>query len=235
MTALTLAFITGYLAYAAAFWGQAREGHDLIVPIVFFAGACFVWMSCRLSLQSVNDMRRVILLERESITDPLSGIYNRRYLERRLEEEFTRVQRYGTPLSILLIDIDHFKEVNDRFGHQAGDLVLSYLGKLILNGIRASDIAARYGGDELMIISPNTSLALAGALAERLRSQIEAHALILSSEPGQRHEINITVSIGVAACSDGTCDGHALIEQVDAGLYHAKSSGRNRVFVQGLH
>ena len=232
MTALIVAFVAGYLGYAGNFWHQAEALHDLIVPVVFFAGAGFVWLSCNLSLQSVNDMRRVILLEQENITDPLSGIYNRRYLERRLEEEFTRARRYGLPLSILLIDIDHFKQTNDEFGHQAGDLVLSYLGKLILNGVRASDIAARYGGDELMIISPNTSLALAAALAERLRSQIESHALVLTSEPGQRREIRITVCAGVATCHAATGNCQELVKDADEALYRAKTSGRNRVALQ---
>jgi len=126
---------------------------DLIVPSVFFFGAGFVWLTATLSLHTAIDIRRVTVLEHENITDPLIGIYNRRYLDRRLQEEFIRARRYSLPLSVLLLDIDHFKRVNDAYGHQVGDLVLSYLGKLLLSAIRATDIIARYGGEEILIRS----------------------------------------------------------------------------------
>jgi diguanylate cyclase (GGDEF)-like protein len=228
MAALILIFIAGYLGYARVFWSRSIDIPDLIVPGIFFLGACFVWLSCMLSLQAVNDVRRVILLEQENITDPLSGIYNRRYMDRRLEEEFAKVQRYQTPVSILLIDIDHFKQINDTFGHPAGDHVLGYLGKLTLNAIRVSDIAARYGGDEFLIIAPNTPLSMAGVLAERLRQQIESHELVLTSEPGKRQEIRVTVSIG-AAVSNPNSSIQKLIQDADEALYCAKLDGRNRV------
>jgi diguanylate cyclase (GGDEF)-like protein len=231
MAILNLTFITGYLAYAMLFWNQPLDLHDLIVPGVFFFGACFVWMSNMFSLQAVNDVRRVTLLEQENITDPLSGVYNRRYLDRRLEEEFDRGKRYETPLSILMIDIDHFKQINDQFGHQAGDHVLGFLGKLTLNSIRASDISARYGGDEFLIIAPNAPVSMADTIAERLRSHVESHELVLTSDPGRRQEIRVTVSIGVATCSQKTESIQKLLKDADAALYRAKQAGRNRVAV----
>ena len=133
---LTIFFIAGYAGFLGAYWGRTITWPDLIVPGVFFFGACFVWMTSTLALQTAIDIRRVTLLEKENITDPLTGLYNRRYLDRRLEEELNRAKRYALPLSILLVDIDHFKTVNDTYGHQAGDLVLSYLGKLVLNAVR---------------------------------------------------------------------------------------------------
>jgi diguanylate cyclase (GGDEF)-like protein len=231
MTALNVAFIAGYIGYALAFWDQHHAPADLIVPGVFFFGAGYVWSSSTLSLQAVKDIRRVALLEQENITDPLSGLYNRRYLDRRLEEEIARVKRYGLPLSVLMIDIDHFKRINDSFGHPAGDRVLGYLGKLTLNGIRSADIAARYGGDEFMVIAPNTTVSMAGTLAERLRQHIESHALVLTSEPGSRHEVRVTVSIGVAGCNPQTEALQELVHKVDQALYSAKQAGRNRVIV----
>jgi diguanylate cyclase (GGDEF)-like protein len=231
MTALNVVFIAGYIGYALAFWHQHHAPADLIVPGVFFFGAGYVWSSSTLSLQAINDVRRVALLEQENITDPLSGLYNRRYLDRRLEEEVARVKRYGLPLSILMIDVDHFKRVNDTSGHPAGDRVLGYLGKLTLNGIRSADIAARYGGDEFMVIAPNTTVSMAGTLAERLRKHIESHALVLTSEPGSRQEVRVTVSIGVAGCSPRTEDIQELVHNADQALYSAKQAGRNRVAV----
>ena len=231
MAVLNLIFIAGYLGYAKVFWNHPLNLPDLIVPGVFFSGACFVWMSSMFSLQAVNDVRRVTLLEQENITDPISGVYNRRYLDRRLEEEFERAQRYVIPLSILMIDIDHFKQVNDRFGHQVGDRILGDLGKLTLNSIRSTDISARYGGDEFLIIAPNAPGSLADTIAERLRLHVESHALVLTCDPGKRQEIRVTVSIGVAICNQKIDNIQKLIQDADAALYCAKQAGRNRVTV----
>jgi diguanylate cyclase (GGDEF)-like protein len=231
---LTIVFIAGYAGFLGIFWGRAIAWPDLIVPGVFFFGACFVWITTRLSLQTAIDIRRVTLLEKESITDSLTGLYNRRYLDPRLEDELARAKRYALPLSILLVDIDHFKIVNDTYGHQAGDLVLSYLGKLVLNAIRASDIAARYGGEEFLVIAPNTPILPAGALAERLRQHIESHELVLSSESSKRQSIHITVSIGVAFSNPRIDDSKSFIQEADEALYRAKREGRNRVVVQDV-
>jgi diguanylate cyclase (GGDEF)-like protein len=231
MGALNLTFIAGYLAYARFFWNHPLDLPDLIVPGVFFSGACFVWMSNMFSLHAVNDVRRVTLLEQENITDPLSGVYNRRYLDRRLEEEFERGRRYEMPLSILMIDVDHFKQINDQFGHQAGDHVLGFLGNLTLNSIRASDISARFGGDEFLIIAPNAPVSMADTLAERIRLHVESHILALPSAPGKPQETRVTVSIGVATSNQKTDTIQKLIRDADAALYCAKQAGRNRVAV----
>ncbi len=231
LTSLILVFLTGYTAYVFAFWEHHSEWLDPIVPIIFFFGAIFVWMVTTLSLQTAIDIRRVTILEQENITDPLIGIYNRRYLDRRLVEECARAQRYALPLSILLLDIDYFKRVNDAHGHQVGDAVLSYLGRLILNAVRASDIIARYGGEEILIITPHTLTAAATDLAERIRQHIETHELVLTDEHGQRKSIRITVSIGVATLNSEISDCQHLVEQADQALYRAKQEGRNRVSV----
>lgn len=231
LTGLILAFLTGYIFYAFAFWEHHSEWWDLIVPIIFFFGAIFVWLVTVLSLQTAIDIRRVTILEQENITDPLIGIYNRRYLDRRLVEECARAQRYSLPLSLLLLDIDLFKRVNDTHGHQVGDAVLNYLGRLILNAVRASDIVARYGGEEILIITPHTSATIAAELAERIRKHIETHELVLTDERGQRKSICITVSIGVATLNSKMKDCQHLVELADQALYRAKQEGRNRVNV----
>jgi diguanylate cyclase (GGDEF)-like protein len=235
--ALILVFIAGYLIYAGIFWDRHQNGFDLIVPTIFFLGACFVWLTAKLSLQTTHDVRRVVLLERESIIDAMTGVYNRRYLDRRLHEEFAKAQRHALPLSILLIDIDHFKHINDEHGHQVGDLVLIHLSKLILSNIRHSDIATRYGGEEFLIMAPNTAISAAGELAERLRQQVEAHPLKLArtDESHPQREIGMTVSIGVTTFTQEDNNSiQKLVHESDMALYRAKQGGRNRVAVYHL-
>ncbi len=231
LTGLISVFIIGYISYTFVIWGQHSSWADLIVPGVFFLGAGFVWLTANLSLQTATDVRRVTILERESIIDPLTEVYNRRYLDRRLNEECALARRHALPLSALLIDIDHFKQINDDCGHQVGDMVLSYLGRLLLQAIRETDIVARYGGDELMIIAPNTSTSMAGTLAERLRQHVETHQLVLTNISNNPQEVRFTVSIGVASLDEGIPDCQAFIQNIDTALYRAKQEGRNRTFV----
>ncbi|MFH2012908.1 MAG: GGDEF domain-containing protein [Pseudomonadota bacterium] len=187
-------------------------------------------MICLLSLDTTKYIIKAYNLKQENITDPLMGIFNRRYLDRRLNEEVLRCQRYSMPFSVLLIDIDFFKKINDSYGHQIGDLVLIRLAQLIVNSVRESDIVARYGGEEILILLPFTNDSKAFALAERLRKSIEKYEIELSDEKSQKQlSINITVSIGVAVFSKKTFDSHGLIEAADKALYRAKHSGRNMV------
>jgi diguanylate cyclase (GGDEF)-like protein len=222
-------FFLGYIGYTVVFWNRHTAWLDLLVPTVFFFGAGFVWLTVTLALRTAIDIRRVAVLEQENITDPLLGIYNRRYLDRRLQEEFTRARRYSLPLSLLLLDVDHFKRVNDTYGHQVGDLVLNYLGKLLLSVIRATDIIARYGGEEILILTPNTTLSAAAMLAERMRQHVETHELVLTSEPDKRQAIRITISIGVTELGRDVANTAELVHNADAALYRAKEEGRNRV------
>jgi diguanylate cyclase (GGDEF)-like protein len=227
--ALTLFFVAGYLAYAVLSWGQHRHPHSLVVPLVFFFGACFVWLNFTQAMRTALDVRRIALLEQESITDELTGVYNRRYLQRRLQEAFEAARRYGQPLTILLLDIDHFKRINDEHGHAVGDLALRHLGELCLGTVRASDVVARYGGEELLVIAPHTTAAQGAALAERLRQKVESTPLLVHTDGRPRRELRFTLSIGVAslAADDRSCG--ALFERADRALYRAKASGRNRV------
>ncbi|MHB8134762.1 MAG: GGDEF domain-containing protein [Anaerolineaceae bacterium] len=221
---LIFGFIIGYLVYAIYFWRSAT----LIVPFVFFFGAAYVWLTINLSLQTSMDIRRSMQLEQENITDPLIGIYNRRYMDKRLEEEFKRAKRYNQPLSLLLIDIDFFKKVNDTYGHPFGDLVLRHWGGLILSVVRASDIVSRYGGDEILVITPSTPPTAAFALAERIRQHIEMHKFILSNDPNLKY-VQFTVSIGVASLTPEIDQVEKLMKEADQALYRAKDKGRNCV------
>lgn len=165
------------------------------------------------------------------LTDALTGLHNRRYLERRLEEEVTRALRYQHPLSCLFIDADHFKQINDRHGHGAGDSVLRELALRVKECLRLSDIATRYGGEEFTLLLPQTDATEAAKLAERIRSRIQAKPIAIHGGGS----VEVTVSIGVSALSPGSDredpqqNAKQLIEAADQALYKAKESGRNRI------
>jgi diguanylate cyclase (GGDEF)-like protein len=162
-----------------------------------------------------------------SITDGLTGLFNHRQFLRGLESESRRALRYRRNLALLLLDIDHFKEVNDRFGHPCGDFVLKNLAGLLRGCLRSADIAARCGGDEFAIILPETNKSKASEVAEKLRRQLEK-----SPFEWDGNSFNITCSIGVAAIPDMGIDGwHSLLESADKSLYRAKGEGRNSVIV----
>jgi len=227
--ALIFLFIAGYVAYAILYWNSQSSLASLVVPVIFFFGACFVFAVTALSLRTALDVRRVAVLELENITDPLMAIHNRRYLERRLDEEVARANRYNLPLSLLMIDVDHFKNINDTFGHGTGDLVLTGLGKMIADACRDSDIAARYGGEEIVIIAPNTKASTAMILAERLRLAVEAAALLPTGGSHAGAPTKVTVSIGVAELGEESRDVASLLASADKAVYRAKREGRNRV------
>ncbi len=180
-----------------------------------------------------NVINRARLL-RSGFTDVLTGWNNRRYLAVRLGEELARARRDGTTLACLMLDIDHFKKVNDTWGHAAGDAVLRELAQRIESEVRASDVAARYGGEEFVVLLPDTTVNAASTLAERIRAAVSSSPIDLPCGEA----ITITASIGIAEASprSGENDlktmGDALIARADVALYAAKSAGRDRVVVE---
>lgn len=163
-------------------------------------------------------------LEDRATTDGLTRLYNRRHFMERAESEFERSRRYRRELSVFLIDADHFKAINDTHGHDAGDRALRVLASACRQGLRHLDVIGRYGGEELVVLLPETSAALAFEAAERLRHEIEQMQI-----PLLEGEVRLTVSIGVATAGAETETVAALINQADRALYSAKRSGRNRV------
>ncbi|WP_207682334.1 GGDEF domain-containing protein [Desulfonema magnum] len=159
-----------------------------------------------------------------SIRDGLTGVYNRRYFETRLEEEFERHKRYTRPFSIIMQDIDHFKKVNDTYGHPCGDYILKAFASMIVSSIRKVDIFARYGGEEFCCLLPETRLDSAMKLAEFLRKKIERNIFIFNNT-----EIRITISQGIAELKTEMGAAEALLREADHALYEAKESGRNKV------
>ena len=229
MLAMIAVFIIGYLGYAWAFWNAHRALVDLIVPAIFFLGACFVWLTASLSLQTAVAVLRLTALERENVTDALTGVFNRRYFDVRLREEVARARRYALPFSLLLLDIDHFKHVNDTHGHPAGDKVLEIFAAALKKHLREQDIPARYGGEEFVVLVPHTPHKGALGVAERLRAAVEAQPFRVLGAHGESIELRLTCSIGVASLDARRDSPDTLVRDADANLYRAKSSGRNYV------
>jgi two-component system cell cycle response regulator len=172
---------------------------------------------------TMADNRRLELLAQ---TDPLTKLLNRRALNERLAAEMERVRRYNTTVAVLLIDLDHFKSINDNHGHLTGDEVLCEVAALLQRGVRAVDVVARYGGEEFLIVLPETGATGAAAFAERLREYIESFLFAQS----RRAPVRLTTSIGVATFPGfGVESVDDLFAAADQALYRAKAEGRNRV------
>ena len=169
-------------------------------------------------------------LQAQAISDPLTGLYNRRYLSDFLPRELARSSRNTTPVAVILIDLDHFKRVNDSFGHEAGDIVLTAVGALLKGKVRGSDIACRYGGEEFALVLPETGIDPAQRRAEDIRLAISA----LELSYAERSLGRTTASFGIALFPDHAQDADALLRAADIALYAAKGAGRNRVTV-GQH
>ena len=182
-----------------------------------------------ISLENCTNHQR---LKRIGLTDPLTGINNRRYFDQRMLEEVARAQRAQTPLACMFLDLDHFKQINDRHGHQTGDRVLQELALLFSTELRQSDILCRYGGEEFVVLLPGTTLKECQEIAERLRQGVERHHFRRQTTPALR----LSVSIGIAALQAVHGESHetqadALLASADKAVYEAKSAGRNRVML----
>jgi len=178
------------------------------------------------AMQAAESIYRARLFEqteRLATTDGLTGLANHRTFQGRLDEHVAHAQRYGKKLSLILCDIDHFKSVNDTYGHPVGDLVLKAVARTLAKEARATDVVARYGGEEFAVVMPETDAAGALVIAERIRERIGRLAL----DTGQGR-LQITMSLGVTTFPEDGTTKAALVERADACLYHAKRHGRNR-------
>jgi len=180
----------------------------------------------RLSLALAN-IRLRDSLRNQAIRDPLTGLFNRRYMEESLERELRRSVRRDRPVSVIMIDLDHFKEFNDRYGHPTGDALLRSLGSFLAQQVREEDIACRYGGEEFLLVAPEAALEVARDRAERIREQFKNMSLLHRMEGIEP----ATLSAGVAAYPENGSVPEALIRAADRALYIAKNSGRDRVVV----
>jgi two-component system cell cycle response regulator len=184
----------------------------------------------RVRVRSVLKMYRLLqMLSQRAQIDGLTGLWNRAFFQSRWAEEYARVARHNRPLSIAMVDADHFKSVNDTYGHPAGDAVLQGIGKLLQKNARSSDVCCRYGGEEFVVIMPDTNAADAKIFCERFRTELEQ--IVWPRHP----ERKVTCSIGVAGCSGATgVSAEQWIELADRNLYSAKKTGRNQVVVSDV-
>jgi diguanylate cyclase (GGDEF)-like protein len=213
-----------------------RIGADDFLAKPFAEAELLARCAAMLRIKKLQDELRVTQkkLEEQSITDSLTGLRNRRFFDERLHEEFGRAQRYSDPVSLIMLDLDHFKRVNDRHGHQTGDVVLRESAELIRASLRDPDIPARYGGEEFAVILPKTHVQGALAVAERVWRAIGnktfRHQIAEGGGAGQPSEVRITVSIGVAFFpSKDITTAELLVKYADEALYQAKRSGRNSI------
>ncbi|MBI5511715.1 MAG: diguanylate cyclase [Deltaproteobacteria bacterium] len=166
-------------------------------------------------------------LESLSITDDLTGLHNHRAMQQRLKDEFLRAQRYNDPLSLLMVDIDHFKQVNDQNGHLFGDFVLAEISRVLCKAVRETDFVARYGGEEFLVILPQTHFAGSLPVAERLWRSVAAHPFA-----DAKVSVSLTVSVGVSFFPNkNVATAEDLLASSDQALYQAKREGRNRICI----
>lgn len=177
---------------------------------------------------SVKNAQRFHALLESTVHDGLTGCANRAHAMAVIDGELSRSRRSKLPLSVIMFDLDRFKEINDQFGHLCGDAVLSAVGKRMSRVLRASDLKCRYGGEEFLVLLPDTNMAGAQRAAEVLRGELADHAV-----PWNEHGVRVTASFGVTAVTSGELDVTAIIARADAALYQAKAAGRNRVWSDG--
>ncbi len=229
-----------------AFYAQKLHGYIIPIPFPVSKPGDTRFMQQNCTLGPLRDTKGVISglflmiqdvtevaeyerrLSKAAKIDGLTGVHNRSAFESQLSTELHRKQRYYNELSLVLLDIDHFKAVNDTYGHQKGDEVLQDVSRLVTASLRATDFLARYGGEEFAVILPQTDLASANRIAERTRKLIEATVFNHDCRGFQ-----VTVSLGVATWCPSMQSAEALIAAADRALYQAKSAGRNRVWVSG--
>ena len=210
----------GVLNLADKIGGGAYDLHDLsIIDLVA--------PQIALALERAEWQQRANQFQLMSITDPLTGLHNRRYLEARLAEELSRSKRYNYPLSFMMIDIDDFKLYNDLNGHQAGDRALEITAQCLHAMLRKIDVASRYGGEEFSILLPQTTLEEAGVIADRIRRKIMTTRY---PHGATQPDGAVTVSIGLSTFSSTLDSAEAIVRAADRALYHAKNHGKNRAY-----
>lgn len=212
------------------FSGLRADGTEVPVDIMINS---IVLEGARVAMTLVRDVTYQRALEDrltlESLTDEMTGFYNRKYFKTQLDAHFSSFVRSGSPVSLIVLDFDYFKTINDRYGHAAGDKVLIDAGKAIQEELRSSDIGCRIGGEEFAIILPDTQLPNALTFAERIRQRIENVAFTLDGIT-----FHATISIGVASFSSTDESYNSLIKRADNALYAGKAAGRNCVISQGF-
>jgi diguanylate cyclase (GGDEF)-like protein len=218
-----------YLVYSSLadfipqYWEQI--GFQPLSRSILKIGMLVILLICLSGLAVSEKMNSLIIRE------GLTGLFSKTYIRQRVEEEFYRSKRYNHPLSLMMIDLDNFKALNDQFGHTVGNHLLRYFSQVIADTIRPSDIAARYGGEEFLIILPETHKEEARAVAERLLKRISLYPFRVDS---RKEEVPFTISIGLTTYPEHGESAEELVVLADMALYQAKKDGKNKVAVYAV-
>ena len=221
---ITLCCLGLLVSDAIASLHRTIDGWDVAASGVHLLGPSFVLGVATLSRRTAKDMLRIRALEEAAFVDPLTGLANRRRFDERLGEEVRRAQAIGLPLTLLVLDIDHFKRVNDTYGHAVGDVVLRQVATLIAAKSRHLDTVCRVGGEEFVVIVPGIEGPFAAASAERLRRAVAETPIPVEGQV----DLSTTLSLGLATLREGET-AELLFRRADAALYGAKRGGRDRV------
>jgi diguanylate cyclase (GGDEF)-like protein len=211
--AASLIYATALAFYLPRAWSSERQVEDPVRPGL---GALFQVLTYR---------QRYEALRAQAVRDPLTGVHNRGFFDEMLAVQVAQSRRGGAPVTVMLADIDHFKRINDAYGHPEGDRALKVIADALVGAVRGSDVVCRYGGEEFCIVLPATSIDAAVPLAARVREAVPAACARAGVSPGSR----VTVTIGVASCPQDGSDADAVMRAADRRLYRGKEAGRDRV------
>ncbi len=223
-------FIVGYIAYMLLLLTGKINLSSITYPSVCFAVAAFVLLLCFLTYQTTRDIGEAIAMEQASIIDPILDIYNRRYFDRRIEEETHRSRRYNQPLSIILFEVDQFNLIAKNLGPLVGDVVLRKVSDYIVAAVRSSDIVARYDEHRIIVATTQTKPDMAIMLADRIRGEIEKLEIMPSGGSDDIEALYVTVTAGVSCVEDRIKSGFDLTDVAERAMERASSEGYNRVY-----
>lgn len=235
---LMMFFAVGYAVYLYFLISGSPFNKDLVASEVFFLSSLFMLMAVRFAYTTIHDILRLDEFEELANTDELTGMFNRRAIMHLLKDEYQKARRFGFPLSVAMVDLDHFKRINDTYGHLSGDLVLKEVAKVLKKGLRRIDVLGRYGGEEFLCILPSTAADGAVIMGERVRRQVkmlrfevagpEQLKPITEEEVPSGETITVTVSVGVASMDSSMTDPEHVVSAADTALYAAKEGGRDQ-------
>ena len=223
-------FIVGYAAYMFMLWTGKASLSSITYPAVCFAAAAFVLLLCFLTYQTTRDIGEAIAMDQASIIDPMLDIYNRRYFDRRIDEETQRSRRYNQPLSIILFELDQFESIAKKHGRLVGDVVLRKVSDYLVGSVRASDIVARYDEHKIVVATTQTKPDMAIMLADRLRGEIEKLEVLPNTDQQTADALHVTVTAGVSCVEDRIKSGFDLTDVAEKAMKRASSEGQNRVY-----
>lgn len=230
LTYLIVGFIFAYAAYMLMLMTGQANLSSLDIPKLCFTAAAFILLLCFLTYQITRDIREAIAMDQASIIDPVLDIYNRRYFDRRIDEETQRSRRYKLPLSLILFEVDEFSNVINQHGRLVGDVVLRKVSDFIMTTVRSSDIVARFDEHKIIIATTQTEEDMAEKLADRLRAEIEKLEIIRNSGDVSSQALHVTVSGGVSCLLDSIKNGFELVDLAENALLQANNNGRNNVY-----